>query len=309
MSRIRFYVAKETTQYESQGFYYKSADANFADTYSKTGGGYVRKVRWCEVPPDEATHFSWEAPASKPTPMVGDPLYRYQLEQTEEMSTDLRSFFSVIAEGKRSIQYSSLFDQIDSLPLFLKRAILATELEQRRRHQNHKEYLEQYHPAWVVERLQAEGVEPIYFEESVHRPDLRPKLFEKVEADGKVGVKFAIPKGAHGARHPKNLDRLPDSIQVEVGDYNRLVKEVTSVTYWGLITAESAEEFHKLSCNHAHSLSNCGKGALMCSTLELIYETLSRGMYDALNRSQKTRDRGGLSPEEYLATFPDMRKG
>ena len=308
--RIQFYVAKETTEYESKGFMYKSADANFADTYCQTGGGYVRKMRWVECCPSEAEWISWESPDANFTRMIGDPEFRYQLSKAEPMPSEYRDWFiSVSKEGRSKIAYSDLFVDPDLLltaPVFIKQAILATEMEAHRQHKGNHEYLEQFHPLWVLELLQ--DVEPLYLEESVYLPDLGEKIFEKVEIDGEIGVKFLVPSGAHGAIDPENLNLLPPSVRVELGDYNSFTRQVVSVTYFGLITYQSAEYFHKLSCSHAHSLSNCGKGALMCSTLELIYQTIARNMFSALERAEKSKEKGNLSPEEYLAQFPDMRK-
>jgi hypothetical protein len=81
--------------------------------------------------------------------------------------------------------------------------------------------------------------------------------------------------------HPKNLDLLPDWIQVKVEPYNNLCECVTEIVVNKPVTYALAEELWHLYCKTDVSLRNADnperrEGWPMCSTLSCIFR-MARG--------------------------------
>jgi len=170
--KIKFYRAEETSRYESTGFMYKSADANFADTWCSTGGSYVRKVRWVQCHPSIATHFKGDAPAAKITKMVGDSEYRFPIQRAEPMTVNFRKWAAkAVPSGKTSIDYFTLCKGgLRGVPKFIKGAMLAFFMEAHRKHTD-QQYLDKWYPRAVMESL-SQQVTLLYLEEESYLPEL-----------------------------------------------------------------------------------------------------------------------------------------
>lgn len=143
-------------------------------------GCYQTKPRWTQVPPDEATHFTWDAPSQAVVRCIGHLTHRYPMQRIEVLRPEVRKWAIGAVkknhpdrEGRTSISYTALTFKIvkdghtRGIPGFLKQAMKAFALTVAENH-DRGEWRDTYYPA-IVRNL---PVQPIYFEKSDFFEDL-----------------------------------------------------------------------------------------------------------------------------------------
>ena len=126
MEAIEFYKRKTSSEYKSRGWSYKSADSSVGRIYVNEGGSYITKTRWVHCIAAEADIFTWVAPSTTITSTIDDPYHRYNNQEINEVTEELRQWFIGISEGRKYISYTQIIKSIDTnAPEYIKGAIKA----------------------------------------------------------------------------------------------------------------------------------------------------------------------------------------